>query len=342
MSVWMVRAGRHGEREDLALGQNLVAIGWSQMGDLSRVPTRDALLTLLLEAYPDERRRAVANWAGQLWTFVFRIEVGDLVCMPLRARATIAVGKIAGPYRYRTDLPPEARHVRPVLWLNTELPRAAFEQDLLYSLGALGTVRQIQRNQAEARLQAILSTGTDPVMVPGPILPPNGDDGDGLLPTDLEGYARDQIVAYLGRHFRGHELARLVSALLGAEGYQIMVSPVGPDGGVDILAGQGPLGFESPRLCVQVKSGEGPADVRVLRELQGIMPNYGAQMGLLVSWGGFRGAVYAEARAKFFTIRLWDANDLVTALLASYERLSEEIQAELPLKRIWTLVPAEE
>jgi restriction system protein len=101
------------------------------------------------------------------------------------------------------------------------------------------------------------------------------------------------------------------------------------------------MGFDQPRLCVQVKSSDSPVDVGVLRELQGVMRNFGADRGLLVSWGGFKGSVLSEARRLFFDIRLWDAGDLVTTLLENYGSLPEAFQAELPLKRTWVLVPGE-
>ena len=102
------------------------------------------------------------------------------------------------------------------------------------------------------------------------------------------------------------------------------------------------MGFNSPRLCVQVKSGTAPVGVTSLRELQGVMKNYGAEQGLFVSWGGFKDSVYREARKLFFEIRLWDSDQLVKSLLEQYNKLTDEIQAELPLKRIWILVPDEQ
>jgi len=336
MTLWMVRAGRHGEVEDLAFDKSVVAISWPRLADLSQVGTRDQLLTLCLEAHPDEKRNTVLNWVSQLWAFVKRIQVGDLVCLPLKRRAAIAVGRITGPYQYRPDFQ-EWQHTRPVEWLNPDVPRSAFGQDLLYSLGALLTVCEVRRNNAEARVQAILQTGRDPGVTLGSIT----EDQEEGLPADLEAYARDQIVAHIGSRYKGHELARLVAALLQADGFRTLVSPEGPDGGVDIVAGRGPMGFDPPRLCVQVKSGEQPLDVRPFRELQGVLHTFGAEQGLLVSWGGFRASVYQEARSKYFQVRLWDAGDLVEALLAQYDRLPEEVQAELPLKRIWTLVAGE-
>ena len=68
------------------------------------------------------------------------------------------------------------------------------------------------------------------------------------------------------------------------------------------------------------------------------MATFKAEQGLLVCWGGFNTAVVREARLSFFSVRLWDAADLVAAILRNYERLSKELQTELPLKRLWALV----
>ena len=40
--------------------------------------------------------------------------------------------------------------------------------------------------------------------------------------------------------------------------------------------------------------------------------------------------------------RLWDATDIVSELTAHYDALSVDIKAELPLKRVWTLLPEAE
>jgi len=43
----------------------------------------------------------------------------------------------------------------------------------------------------------------------------------------------------------------------------------------------------------------------------------------------------------FFRIRLWDSDDVIGKVAQVYDRLSPEVQAELPLRQIWTLVPDE-
>jgi hypothetical protein len=46
--------------------------------------------------------------------------------------------------------------------------------------------------------------------------------------------------------------------------------------------------------------------------------------------------------SKVFRVRLWDQNAIIAALLENYEKLDEDLRAELPLKRIWTIATPEE
>lgn len=133
----------------------------------------------------------------------------------------------------------------------------------------------------------------------------------------------------------------LVQAILEAQGYETERAPKGADGGVGIVAGRGSLGFDGPHLIVQVKAWEGTADVEVYRSLRGAMRSFNASRALLVCWGGFTRAVYREARANWTDTRLWSQTELVQAIYEVYSKLPESIRAELPLKRIWTLVDDE-
>jgi restriction system protein len=77
---------------------------------------------------------------------------------------------------------------------------------------------------------------------------------------------------------------------------------------------------------------------RVLRELQGVMQRVNAKQGLLVAWEGFTKDAIQEARNVFFSMRLWDQGVLLNEISKYYEQFEDELKAELPLKRIWTLV----
>ena len=338
--IYLTRAGQSGEDEDRALDNNVAIVGFQQVPSLAAPTDYEGVHEIVAKAFPDSKPRAVSNFAGQLWAFAVAINVGDLVVLPRKLTSQIAIGRITGPYEYR-QIDGKLRHTRPVAWLQTDLPRTVFEQDLLYSLGAFMTVCNISRSDAERRVAAVAEGKPDP----GPLLtktakathavsPGELSEGQRNLPDD----AHDQIVAHIQTKFSGHALADLVNAVLRADGWVTTPSPPGADGGVDILAGQGPLGLDKPRLCVQVKSQNSPADVTVYRALQGTMQTFNAQQGLLVCWGGFNKAVLTESRTGHFSVRLWNSGHLVQAIYRTYEQLPAEIQSELPLKRGWMLV----
>lgn len=334
MNLYLVRAGRHGEREKAALDGGFVTGGWNELPDLSDVQKREELEALFTRTNPDLSRNQARNYIGQIWIFIHEICKGDLVALPLRSRSAIAVGEVTGDYEYNKKIAEGVKHLRKVRWLKI-IPRSDFDQDLLYSFGAFMTVCKIKRNNAVERIQKLLKGEQ---ITPQPATSIESELEAGNYVIDLEQFGRDQISYYIARKFKGHALARLVEAVLKAEDYYTFSSSPGPDGGVDILAAKGSLGFDQPKICVQVKSSDSPVDVRTLRELQGVMTKVRAEHGLLVAWGGYNSKTEQEAKDAFFSIRLWDSADLIDAILKHYEKFSDELKAELPLKRTWSLV----
>ena len=49
--------------------------------------------------------------------------------------------------------------------------------------------------------------------------------------------------------------------------------------------------------------------------------------------GGFKSSVTSEISKQFFKVRLWSSR-YYTGDLCNYEKLSDEIKAEIPLKRV--------
>jgi restriction system protein len=102
------------------------------------------------------------------------------------------------------------------------------------------------------------------------------------------------------------------------------------------------MGFGKPRLCVQVKTGDEPLGRPILDQLIGAMQNFSADQGLLVSWSGFKSSIDKEIPNQFFRVRLWGQKEIIHELLNNYDKLDEDIKAELTLKRIWTLSLSDE
>jgi restriction system protein len=174
-------------------------------------------------------------------------------------------------------------------------------------------------------------------------LPSSSERFEGFASSfNLEQAGLDRIALLIQAQFSGHGLARLVEGMLKAQGYTTYRSRGGADGGADILAGMGTLGFGSPQLCVEVKSQDNPVDRPTVDKLLGAMSKFNAPQGLFVSWGGFKTNVQKGLAQSFFKVRLWSQTELFEALLAHYDKLDADLKAELPLKRIWTIAAQEE
>jgi restriction system protein len=346
--AWVIRSGRYGERDSWALENGCSGGGWQEVPDLTPYKTREEVARVVAQAFSGAPDGTLANYTGQLWALRGRIEPGDLLVMPLKTTKQIALGRVSGGYEYRVNEDdPNKRHVVPVRWERIDLPRTSVKQDLLFTLGSAMSIFAPSKNQAIARIEHLLGHGTDPGQLPfmgeaghaaeatSILLVDRDEDVDEPeLNTDIEQVAADRITARIAEEFAGHGLATLVTELLIADGFMCVQSPPGPDGGIDILAGRGPLGLDIPRLLVQVKSG-GQIGSPVVAQLQGVMATHGADQGLLVAWGGLSKAARDALKTHEFRIRVWEAADVVDALLRSYERLSDDIKSKLPLKRIW-------
>ena len=341
MSVWIVRHGVNGEHEDWALTHSRAAVGFDEVADLIPATTKEQVRAAVNTAFPADPAMRQVNYTGQLWAMRGGIKPGDLVIMPMKTTGKLALGICTSGYEYLSNETHHRRHTVGVDWKSQGVSRSGIKQDLLNTINGAMTVFQAKRHNAEERLRAVLDTGVDPGG-------PEGDTNDGVTtllqdeavdptPTITLGAIRDRVTTFLVQNFREHRLTELVAAILSTEGYVCEVSPPGPDHGVDILAGRGPLGLDSPTLIVEVKSEPGPISSTVVRGLQGAMQQHRADHGLLVAWGGINGPAQREVRTDRLTLRVWDADEIVNRLLTSYDRLPEDMRARIPLKRVWVL-----
>jgi len=216
MSLWLVRAGRYGEREDFAVSNNVAVVGWDEVPDLRLYTSKDALAQSLNEIYPGEKQRKLKHWEGMLWRFSHELARGNIVALPLKAKPAVIIGEVTGEYEYNDQNPDGAKHFIPVHWLK-EIPRKEIDNDLRYSFGSLLTVCEISRNNAEARIRAKLAGENGHI-----------ENGEAELleeELDIEQITQDQIMAHIDQKYKGHELAQLVGDLLIAQGYHVRVSP---------------------------------------------------------------------------------------------------------------------
>ena len=96
-TIWGIHAGKLGDAETSFFEKNIIAIGWAEIGDLSKTPpNRDAFKDKIISGYPNIKPGAIPNNAGQLYRFFHEMKPGDLVIYPSRRDRTVNIGKIIG------------------------------------------------------------------------------------------------------------------------------------------------------------------------------------------------------------------------------------------------------
>lgn len=337
MSIWLFRAGKSGEYEEKFLNDNRIYLTWQNLDvDLKQYKDRTAHLQKLQEMYPTEKINTLRNWESQIYPIAHRMQKGDWVVLPSKRTSTIHIGIITGDYEYDINNGNPYYHYRDVEWFAKDIPRNNFDQDILYSFGAFMTVCKITRNDAENRIKAMKENNWKVPSVLNTVFQ-EADDAQSDSFTNLEEAIYDAISKHIYHKFKGYKMENLIGEILRAKGFTVYHSNQGADGGKDLLASGGEMGFGSPKICVQVKTQDTPIDRPTLDRLGGVMNNVQAECGLLVSWNGFKDSVERERGNQFFKIRLWDSTDIIKELFANYDKLSPVTRAEIPLKQIWIL-----
>ena len=135
-----------------------------------------------------------------------------------------------------------------------------------------------------------------------------------------------------------YEFQDLVASLLIAMGYHISdVAKRGPDGGIDIIAYNDPLGTTQPRIIVQVKhkpSSNISSDE--IQKLAGTLKRT-SDVGIFVTSGDFSKPAEKEARNSREHIELIGFDRLVELWTEYYRELDDENKSMLPLHPIYFL-----
>lgn len=316
--VWHFRPQRDGGFGRLLIEDGLICAEFGVREDLSEHYEPGHILDAVTGANPHEKLTRVRSMSTQLNALVNEMQPGDLVLCSLPG-ARVGIGMV-GP---QLTEDPDGRPARPISWLRDPVPRSALMSDLLTVTGAYVPLTEVNRPGVMDRVRGLIRDGADP----GPL----GAGPGAVSLEDLVLQETARIRDRVGALFTGHAMADLVGEILRAEGLTVSVGRPGPDGGVDLIAGGGPLGLSSPRLVGQVKSGLQVTGDETLQALIGNLHGSGADAALLVSWSGVTRQARARADALGFRVRIWDAEELVRRLLASYDLMPDRVRDLLRL-----------
>jgi restriction system protein len=339
LTTWMVRS-EGGALYDLFRSEGVVALGWDFLPSLTEFPSRDALVEALGKNSPDEKPQKQLVQGAQLWRFAKEVKLGDGVVTYNPTRRVYSVGKITSAYSFDTATGErlslsegEYPHVRRVDWNSEEVSRDSLSVGARNTLGSTLSFFRIPENVASELTSAPalgdLNSVAEPI--PGPKSPE--PEVDPFTADELAGQSRERIKDMVVK-LDWKAMQELIAGLLRAMGYRTRVSPEGADRGKDIVASPDGLGFEDPRIVVEVKhrpkeSMGGPA----VRSFLGGRQT--GEKGLYVSTGGFTKDARYEAERANVPLTLLTLDEVVDLLIENYDRLDDSSRILIPLRRFY-------
>ena len=274
------------------------AIGWDELGDLSKLPRdREAFKRKYAEVYKDRKPSDghISTNATQLLSFVWEAKVGDVVAYP--EKQTVHIGRIIGDYCYHGNWTESYRNAREVEWvMKTE--RQSLSKGAQNALKNLGSFFAIGENAPAVKNEFLECVGLAPV-------------------ASAKKSREESVYESIYAELSGDDFERFVADLFRLYGYEVETTAKSGDHGIDLVATRTDALF-TQRSVVQVKCCRGKSPEAEVQQLAGVLK--GGERGVFVSYAGFQKAAEDYAREK--GVALIDGRRVCTLALWNEGRLS--------------------
>ncbi len=339
----MVRAGRDSVYVDDFLNENVVAIGWPDLGELPAPCDKNQLIELYRRVYPDDATASVSNGASQILRFTDEIHIGDGVATYDRDKRLYYLGKVRSKVRWQPQTIASLPRAREVEWTH-KVPRDALSKPTRNTLGAIQTLFLINADAVADLRSHALPMDAQSEETSTAIAPKTAAVSAREMEQTAEETAADNLEIALESAEQAIEerivrldwekMQELVAGVLRAMGYRTSISPRGADQGVDIFASPDGLGLQEPRIFVEVKhrpnTSMGSAEVRSF-----LGGRSAGDKCLYVSIGGFTREARYEAQRANVPIQLLGLTELRRLVVDYYEELDEATRRLIPLRRVY-------
>lgn len=320
MSNEIIMWGIHNtNNENMLLKNKVLALGWEEMGDLTKVKQdRESYYELYNKVYPEKSKQSIANSAGQLFRFVNEAKVGDYVIYPTKFNRMINIGLIESDYFFN-EKELEYKQQRKVKWIKA-FPRSNFSQGALYEIGSFTSFFRV-KHYADEFINVLNNKNTISLQ----------EDEENTIATSetIKENTKDFILKELNRIYKGYDLENVVDDLLKSMGYKTKQSKHGGDSGRDIIAYKDEL---PPRIVVQVKSQNGDVSESTIQSLKGAMDE--GDYGLFVTLSDYT-ANAKKYLEKHSIIKALNGSDFVDLILKYYDSMSENFKDSIKLEKVY-------
>src|SRR5262249_38804595 len=150
---------------------------------------REPVKASVTRIYPDRKRLAIANNAGQPFRFVHEMKQGGLGIYPSKRDRHVQFGRVEGHYGYNAKAHAGHPHPRAVKWLKS-LPRSRFTQGALYEIGSAISLFLVKNYADEFR------TALEGKAEPPPV---SQDESVAAVAEDIDDTTRDFVLKRLAQ-----------------------------------------------------------------------------------------------------------------------------------------------
>lgn len=314
MAIYCVRA-EFGKYTEAFVNGPYIAIGWLREKNLSKLSEDDydLLRSYYKEAKPDAPKMSVAQNVGQIFRFLFEIQVGDYVITPGEVTEELFYGKVTSDYYHGKDEYCPFPHRKKVKWVKEPLLRSSLSIPLQNTLRSSLTVFNVK--QESVFFEAI---------------------GEKVRERKIIEY-NDFVKIILERilELSAEEFEMLVTELLSAIGFTAKhIGRIG-DEGIDAEGELEIYGMAKVDLKVQAKRYRLNAKInqKVVRDFRGSVPE--KSQGCIITTCTFAKKARGEGvKQGFKRIGLIDGAQLIEILIENYQDLPQEMKEKLKLKPV--------
>ncbi|NDI99980.1 restriction endonuclease [Flavobacterium sp. LaA7.5] len=333
--IWMVRAGSGSYLLDEFLTNDIVAIGWNDIGIIEKGTSYEDLKELLRSSYPNDSNGRLGQSTGQIWRLFKDFKVGDKVITYDSNSRVYYIGEIKSGYKYSDKY--TYNHYRDVEWYDCSIERDYLKVDSKNTLGSILTIFEVPKHIWNELIE----------FHPGYLSQEEIEGHEEAMKQfeaqELERLKQDAIFRSLEfikdiiSNLTWEELEELAAGLMRGMGYKTrMTKKTGGDLGSDIMASPDGLLMVEPIIKIEVKhkiKSKEKISAPDLRSFIGGLRTTGK--GIYISSTGFTKEAYYEAERANFQITLIDLDLLVELVVEHYENLDIETKALVPLRKIY-------
>lgn len=146
--MWVCRTGQKAMYLTAFLQESKIYLVWNGFNvDFHSLNSKQEIRNLVSNEMGSNNHTSVSNWTGQLMAFYKEMRIGEYVVIPHAKSHDYTLAMIAGDYVFEKDSSTGLHHSRKITVVKVGVPKTAFTQSQIYSMGAYRTVFKVKHEE---------------------------------------------------------------------------------------------------------------------------------------------------------------------------------------------------